>query len=148
MKKRNDLEFTITDPRMTRFWITLEQGVDLVVKALNETVGGEIFIPKIPSMKITDLARAIEPRCRFKIIGIRPGEKMHETLISEDEARKTRLFKGAYVIIAEYVDLKHIHGKYYKYRIPPEGFVYSSDKNKRWLSVSEIKSMIKRTRIE
>ncbi len=147
-KRQKNLEFSITDERMTRFWITLEQGVNLVMKALKESVGGEVFIPKIPSMKITDLARAIEPRCRFKIIGIRPGEKMHETLISEDEARKTRMFKGAYVILAEFFEGKHVHGKYYKYKIPPEGFVYSSDKNEQWLSVPEIKRMIERTRIE
>ncbi len=148
LKRQKKREFPITDERMTRFWITLEQGVDLVIKAMRESVGGEVFIPKIPSMKITDLARAIDPECRFKIIGIRPGEKMHETLISEDEARKTRILKGVYVILAEFFGGKHVHGKYYKYKTPPEGFVYSSDKNEQWLSVSEIKSMIERTRIE
>jgi len=88
----------ITDPRMTRFWITLQGGVDLVVKALEESEGGEIFVPKIPSMKITDLARAICPDCNLETVGIRPGEKLHEVLINEEEARNAVEFDDGYII--------------------------------------------------
>jgi UDP-N-acetylglucosamine 4,6-dehydratase/5-epimerase len=88
----------ITDPRMTRFWITLDQGVHFVLKVLELAKGGEIFVPKIPSMKITDLASAIGPDCRQDIVGIRPGEKIHETLIGEDEGRYTADYNECYVI--------------------------------------------------
>lgn len=148
IKKQNKLDFTITDPRMTRFWITLEHGVDLVMMALRESAGGEVFIPKIPSMKITDLARAVEPRCRFRVIGIRPGEKLHETLISEDESRKTKIFKGEYVILSDFFESKQVHAKYSKCQTLPEGFAYRSDNNDRWLTISDIKKMIEGTKIE
>ncbi|MEK7083939.1 MAG: polysaccharide biosynthesis protein, partial [Patescibacteria group bacterium] len=88
----------ITDERMTRFWISLDQGVALVLKALEVMQGGEIFVPKIPSMKITDLAKAIAPNCRCKITGIRPGEKLHEVLIPKDEMRHTLELADMYVI--------------------------------------------------
>ena len=80
---------TITDPRMTRFWITLEQGVWFVIKAIETMIGGEVFVPKIPSMTMLDLAKVLAPECDVKVIGIRPGEKLHEALVSEDEARQT-----------------------------------------------------------
>jgi UDP-N-acetylglucosamine 4,6-dehydratase len=86
LKERGEKEFPITDLRMTRFWLTLDEAVDLVLFALGTSMGGEIYVPKIPSMKVTDLARTIEPHCSFKEIGIRPGEKLHETLISEDNS--------------------------------------------------------------
>ena len=79
----------ITDPRMTRFWITLEQGVNFVIKCLEMTSGGELFVPKIPSMNIMDLAKAIAPECKYDIVGIRPGEKLHEVMILEDDSRHT-----------------------------------------------------------
>ena len=89
---------TITDDRMTRFWMSLEQGVRFVIKAIEEMQGGEVFIPKIPSMKMTDLAKAMAPEAEIKIIGIRPGEKLHESLISEDEARTTVELPDMYVV--------------------------------------------------
>ena len=88
----------ITDPRMTRFWITLGQGVEFVLKNLKRMVGGEIFVPKLPSMNIMDLAKAIAPDCETKIVGIRPGEKLHEIMIPSDEAVNTLEFRDYYVI--------------------------------------------------
>ena len=144
LKKQGLKEFSITDIRMTRFWITFEQGVELVLMALKETEGGEIFIPRIPSMKITDLAKAIEPDCIFNKIGIRPGEKINETLISEDEARKTKIFKKAYVIWPQFFESNMVHKKYSKCANVPEGFVYRSDNNKHWLTVKELREMIRK----
>ncbi len=144
LKKQGLKEFSITDIRMTRFWITFEQGVELVLMALKETEGGEIFIPRIPSMKITDLAKAIEPDCIFNKIGIRPGEKINETLISEDEARKTKIFKKAYVILPQFFESNMVHKKYSKCASVPEGFVYRSDNNKHWLTVKELREMVRK----
>lgn len=142
LKQKGIKDFPITDLRMTRFWMTLDQSVELVIKALEEAEGGEIFVPKIPSMKIADLAKAMEPKCRFKIVGIRPGEKIHETLISGDEMRKTKLFQGLYVILPQFFDRKNIHKKYERLSSPPEDFVYMSDKNDRWLTVKELQNLV------
>ena len=143
LKKSGTRNFPLTDGRMTRFWITLEQGVNLVVKALKDLQGGEIFIPKIPSMRIIDLAKAIEPKCAIKIIGIRPGEKLHEVLISQDEARNTKELKDYYIIqpafhwwnIKNHADSKKV----------PDDFVYSSELNKWWLSPNKLKEMVRKT---
>lgn len=148
LKEQGVKEFPVTDERMTRFWITLEQSVGLVIKALKESVGGEVFVPVIPSMKIIDLAKAIEPRCRFKIINIRPGEKIHETLISEDEIRNTKKLDGAYVILPQFFEKKEINKKYDKYPYLPEGFIYRSDNNTNWLRVAELKEMVKGLELE
>jgi UDP-N-acetylglucosamine 4,6-dehydratase len=141
-------EFPITDERMTRFWITLEQGVDLVLKALEEAEGGEIFIPKIPSMKITDLAKAVDVNCTFKYTGIRPGEKLHESLISYDEARNVKEFDGIYVILPQFFESHKVCKKYDKYPSVPEGFVFRSDVNDLWLNQDELREIIKETEIE
>ena len=140
-KNKGIKEFSITDLRMTRFWITLEQGVDLVIKALEESQGGEIFIPKIPSMKITDLARAIEPKCTFKAIGIRPGEKIHETLVSEDEARNTKEFGDAYVILSAFYTSEALEEKYAGCTAVAENFCYRSDTNEEWLTLERLQEM-------
>ena len=142
LKREGIKEFPITDERMTRFWISLEEGADLAIKALEDSEGGEIFVPKIPSMKVADLARTIEPDCRFKMINIRPGEKVHETLISEDEARKTKEFDGIYVILPQFFESKKVHKKYEKFPSVPKGFVYRSDRNDKWLTISEMKKML------
>jgi len=142
LKSENKLDFPITDEQMTRFWITLEQGVALVIKALEESEGGEIFVPIIPSMKLTDLARVIEPKCSFKIIGIRPGEKIHEILFSEDEARKTKKFQGMYVVLPQFIVSTATENKYASFPSVPEGFVYKSDTNDQVLSVAELKKII------
>ncbi len=140
-------EFPVTDERMTRFWITLEQGVELVLTALEEAVGGEIFVPNIPSMKLTDLARAISPDCKFNVIGIRPGEKIHESLISEDEGRNTVMFekngKKIFVILPQYFFETKNRIKYTSLEKMPEGFSYRSNTNDRWLTIDELKELIK-----
>jgi UDP-N-acetylglucosamine 4,6-dehydratase len=141
-------EAPVTDVRMTRFWITLEQGVELVLKALDVAEGGEIFVPQIPSMRLTDLAHAIDPDFEFKIIGIRPGEKIHESLISEDEMRHTKIFDGIYVILPEFFGFERIHKKYERYSYVPKGFVYASDKNKEWLSTEDIYEMLQKIEYE
>jgi len=143
LRKKGIKEYPITDIRMTRFWITLEQGVEFVLKALEESVGGEIFVPKIPSMKVTDLAKALEPDCKIKLIGIRPGEKINEIMISEEEARNTKFFNGTYVILPQFFESKDIYKKYKKYSSAPEDFAYRSDKNDMWLTLEELKDMVK-----
>lgn len=141
LKEQGVKEVPITDVRMTRFWITLEQGVELVMKALKVAEGAEVFVPKIPSMKITDLANAIDPNFRFRTIGIRPGEKVHETLISEDEARATKRFDGIYVILPQFFDEKS-HKRYEKYPYVAKDFVYRSDTNDDWATAGDLKRMI------
>ncbi len=142
LKKRGVKEFPITDESMTRFWMTLEQSAELVLRALGEAEGGEIFVPGIPSMNIVDLARAVEPGCVIKRIGVRPGEKVHETLISEDESRKARTLEGLFVILPQFFERREARAKYKDAGTLPEGFVYRSDKNERWLSVDDLKRML------
>lgn len=140
LKQRETGVVTITDPRMTRFWITLDQGVRFVIRCLGLMHGGEIFVPKIPSTTILDLAEAIAPGCRFEIVGIRPGEKLHEVMIPEDDARHTVEFPDFYVIKPEFPwwnDANWSHG-----RPLPEGFRYSSDSNPWRLSVAEIRAVL------
>ena len=137
-------KLTITDARMSRFWITLDGAVDLVLLALTEMKGGEIFIPKLPSMKMTDLAQAICPECKIEYIGIRPGEKLHESMTVGDDSRRTVEHDNYYVIQPEAPDTG---GKtYWGYKPPPgnvaDGFEYASDTNDWWLSDAELKGMI------
>lgn len=130
----------ITDERMTRFWITLDQGVQFVIDNLNRMVGGEIFIPKIPSMKMTDLAIAIAPNCKVEIIGIRPGEKLHEAMITEDDARRTLDYGSYFVIQPEFPWWKveaATGGKSL-----PDGFSYVSNTNDHWLSIEELRHLV------
>lgn len=130
----------ITDERMTRFWITLEQGVQFVLECLERMHGGEIFIPKIPSMKVTDLAKAIAPECEIDIVGIRPGEKLHEAMITEDDARQTLEYDTYFVIQPEFpwwTDENRVAGKKLV-----DGFKYTSDLNDEWLSIDELKSLV------
>lgn len=129
----------ITDVRMTRFWITLEQGVQFVIDSLDRMKGGEIFIPKIPSMRITDLAKAIAPECEIEVVGIRPGEKLHEVMITEDDARRTIEYDEYYVIQPEFSWWKCGSGE----ALLPDGFKYSSDTNEQWLSIEELQVLIK-----
>lgn len=135
-------ELPVTDQRMTRFWITLEQGVNLVCKAISESEGGEVFVPKIPSMKVIDLVTALPGNCFYKVVGIRPGEKVHETLIGEDEGRNT-VDRGDYFVILPRYEFQTRKANLLKdvSRVP-DGFVYRSDTNDRWLSVAELKEMI------
>jgi FlaA1/EpsC-like NDP-sugar epimerase len=128
---------------MTRFLITLDQGIDLVFKALDSAVGGEILVPKIPSMKMIDVAKAIAPNCDLKITGIRPGEKLHESMICVDDAPNTREYSDHYRIFPTIhnwsVDCKLEGGK----RVP-EGFEYTSDKNTSWMTSSQLQSLLSR----
>ena len=138
-QQAKDGKITITDESMTRFWITLPQSVDLVIYALERMSGGEIFVPKIPSMNIVDLARAIAPECRLDVVGVRPGEKLHETMVPEDDARNTVEYDDCFVIRSAAVS-GYANGN--GGRPCPEGFRYSSDNNPRWLSVDELQRLI------
>ncbi len=148
LKKQGIKEFPLTDKRMTRFWITPEEGVKLVLDSLKEAEGGEIFVPIVPSMKIIDLIKAVEPNSKIKIIGIRPGEKIQETLISEDESRNTKVFKGMYVILPSFTGTSHFYKKYSRYKFVPPSFVYRSDLNKRWLNIPQLKKILMDFKIE
>ena len=131
---------TITDERMTRFWLTIEQGVQFVLKHLENMQGGEIFVPKIASMKMTDLAEAIAPGCKKEIIGIRPGEKLHEVMITPDDSRHTLEFDHFYIIHPEFSwwgREKWNDGVAVK-----EGFAYSSDQIIEWYGVEELRSIL------
>ncbi|HMF47727.1 MAG TPA: UDP-N-acetylglucosamine 4,6-dehydratase (inverting) [Candidatus Saccharimonadales bacterium] len=129
----------VTDIKMTRFWITLEQAVNFVLMCLERMHGGEIFVPKIPSMNIVDLARAIAPECRLDVVGVRPGEKLHETMVPEDDARNTMEYDDCFVIRSASANSRvHSNGG----RPCPEGFRYSSDNNPRWLSVEELQQLV------
>lgn len=143
LKKKGTKEYPITDVNMTRFWITLEQGVEFVLRALEESEGGEIFVPKIPSMRIIDLAKALESDFKIKLIGIRPGEKINEVMISEEEARNTKLYNGIYVILPQFFVREGLLEKYKNYPSVPDGFLYRSDKNDMWLTINELKNIVK-----
>lgn len=129
----------ITDERMTRFWITLQQGVQFVLSNLEIMRGGEVFVPKIPSMRVTDLAKAIAPDARIEIVGIRPGEKLHEEMISIDDARRTLDVGDRYVIQPEFGwwGNDHLEGASL-----PEGFAYTSDRNDTWLDVQGLRDLL------
>lgn len=139
-KKRQTGILPITDERMTRFWITLDQGVKFVMDSLRRMQGGEIFVPKIPSMKVTDLAKAIGPDCEIKIVGIRPGEKLHEAMITEDDARRTLEYEDYYVIQPEFSWWKADHMDGGKPLL--EGFGYVSNINDEWLSIDQLKTLV------
>lgn len=142
IKQSGKKVYPVTDVRMTRFWITLKQGVNLVLAALDESVGGEIFIPKIPSMKVVDLAKAMDPECDLSIIGIRPGEKLHETLISEDEARNAKDCGSMYVVLPQFNETASVHDKYSKFPSVAEEYTYRSDINDDWLTPEQLRRLI------
>ncbi len=130
----------ITDIRMTRFWITLAQATQFVVDAFDRMYGGEIFVPRIPSATLVDLAKAIAPDAKLDIIGIRPGEKLHEEMISENDARRTYVFDDHY-LIAPMLDSWSRSPVFQTGTIAPEGFSYCSNKNDQWLSVEQIREL-------
>ena len=132
----------ITDPRMTRFWITLDQAVHFVIKVLKLSKGGEIFVPKIPSMKITDLAKAVSPDCDQKIVGIRPGEKIHETLISENEGRNAIEYNECFIIRRDHDGNRNVYNNGNGGKPCAEGFQYSSDSNLQQISIEELRDML------
>jgi len=149
MQKRKEGVLPITDPRMTRFWITLGQGTQFVLDSLERMHGGEIFVPKIPSMKIMDVAKAVAPECRTEIIGIRPGEKLHEIMITPDDAWNTVELDRYYVIqpAADWWDSK-VYTNDMHARQVPDGFQYSSDRNTEWMSADDLQALLKREPIE
>jgi UDP-N-acetylglucosamine 4,6-dehydratase/5-epimerase len=136
----------ITDPRMTRFWITLQQGVDFVIDCLERMEGGELFVPKIPSMNIMDLAAAVAPECKHEIVGIRPGEKLHEVMVPEDDARNTVELEDRYVILPSF-DRDWLK-TYRSMKRCADDFRYGSDTNDRWLTRPQLTDMLKTVDIE
>jgi UDP-N-acetylglucosamine 4,6-dehydratase len=130
----------ITDERMTRFWITLDQGVDFVMRSLDTMAGGELFVPKIPSMRIVDLARAMAPIAELEIVGIRPGEKLHEEMIAAADARRTLDLGTHYVIQPEMEWWRPRNGLDGK--PVPDGWSYTSDTNTEWLTVDQLREMV------
>ena len=138
----------ITDERMTRFWITLQQGVNFVLSSLEMMKGGEIFVPKIPSMKMTDLAKAMAPDLEHKIIGIRPGEKLHEIMVPTDDGRKTVELEDRYVIQPSFVFWGGDDIGYGDAPTVPEGFRYTSDNNTEWLDESGLKTLLAGSEME
>jgi UDP-N-acetylglucosamine 4,6-dehydratase len=131
---------TLTDRRMTRFFLTLEEGVRFVLQSLERMHGGEIFVPKIPSVRIIDLAKAMGPHCEIREVGIRPGEKLHEMLISEDEARQSIDLDDCYVIKPTHPwwGADNFDGA----RRLPDGFAYTSDSNPEWISSDELGALV------
>jgi UDP-N-acetylglucosamine 4,6-dehydratase len=140
LKQRRDGKITVTHKDMSRFWITLEQGVRFVIRSIEQMYGGEVFVPKIPSTSIMDLVQAIAPECEVKFIGIRPGEKIHEVLVSEDEARHTLEFDDMFVIQPArpwWFSDNWPHGKPL-----PDGFRYTSGTNPQRLSVEDLRALV------
>jgi len=140
LKQKETGRITVTDQRMTRFWLTLDQAVELVVKGLTHMDGGEIFIPIIPSMRIMDLAKAVAPDCKVDVIGIRPGEKLHEALTTEEDGRHMVEYDGMYIVLPNFPwwETKNYH----EAKKLPEDFIYTSDTNHWWMSVEELKEIV------
>jgi UDP-N-acetylglucosamine 4,6-dehydratase/5-epimerase len=138
LRRRVEGKLPITDPRMTRFWITLDQGVRFVMDCLGRMHGGELFVPKIPSMRVVDLAKAIAPECSLEIVGIRPGEKLHELMIGEDDARRGVDAGAYYILVPEFA---WWNGKRLGNALP-DGFSYRSDNNPHWLTVEDLRRLV------
>jgi len=140
-QRENGNRLTITDKRMTRFWLSLEQGVRFVIRNIERMYGGEVFVPKIPSTRIIDLAQVIAPESEIEVIGIRPGEKLHEMMISRDESRSTIELDEMFVVEPE-------GALWFRYdwakegKPVPDGFKYTSDNNNEWLTVEQIKELV------
>lgn len=144
MKKRKEGVLPITDPNMTRFNISLQGGVDMVLHALETAWGGEIFVPKIPSYKITDVATAIGPDCKQEVVGIRPGEKVHEEMITSSDSFSTYDLGKYYAILPQVPNFKiEEYTKHFNAKLVPQGFQYNSGENKEWLNVDDMRKLIK-----
>ena len=139
---RDSGELPITDPRMTRFMISLEQGVELVWHAFDDMVGGEIYVKKIPSMNICDLAAAVAPECRQTTIGIRPGEKLHEQMIGAEDSWHTYEYPEHFKILPAINGWDQTPERIKDGKPVPEGFVYASDNNSEWMSQEELQAWI------
>ncbi|TVQ98356.1 MAG: UDP-N-acetylglucosamine 4,6-dehydratase (inverting) [Deltaproteobacteria bacterium] len=144
VKQRATGRLPVTHEAMTRFWITLAQGVQFVLDSLERMQGGELFVPKIPSMNVMDLARAIGPDCEIDIVGIRPGEKLHEVMISEDDARNTLDMGSHFILQPEFSWWKKRGEPHRASGTPvPDGFRYSSDNNDTWLTTAQLRDIIR-----
>jgi UDP-N-acetylglucosamine 4,6-dehydratase len=141
LRQRAGGRITLTDRRMTRFWLSLEQGVRFTIRCLEQMQGGEVFVPKIPSMRLTDLANAVAPGCEIELIGIRPGEKLHEVLVSEEEGRHSLELEDMYVVEPPGA-LWFGHAWKGKGKSLAEGFRYASDSNEQWLTAEELGEMV------
>jgi UDP-N-acetylglucosamine 4,6-dehydratase (inverting) len=139
---KDGLPVPITDERMTRFMITLEQGVELVWTALEDAVGGEIYVKKIPSMKVVEIARAIQPQRKHEIVGVRPGEKIHEQMIGLDDAPYTFEYEDYFKILPAIHEWSADPHRIGAGVLVPRDFEYSSDKNKEWMSVDDLRSWV------
>lgn len=146
LEQRKNGRVTITDPRMTRFWLMLEQAAKFVISCTERMLGGEVFVPKIPSMNIQDLVQAIAPDCKVEVIGIRPGEKVHEVLVSEDESRHTLELEDKFVIRPAH---PWWSSEYWNEgRQTPDGFRYASDHNDLTMSVPELRKLLNLIEVE
>lgn len=143
IKKKKDGVIPITDPNMTRFNISLQEGVDLVLYALEHAWGGEIFVPKIPSYKITDVAKAIAPDCKYEIVGIRPGEKIHEEMITSSDSFSTYDLGKYYAILPQVAAFNlDEYIRHFNAKPVTKGFQYNSGENSEWVSVAELRKLI------
>ena len=142
MSIKDEEKLPITDERMTRFMISLEQGVDLVWHTFEDMVGGEIYVKKIPSIKITDIAKVVAPEVKQKIVGIRPGEKLHEQMISVDDSLYTYEFSDYYKILPQINDWNQDNSRIKNGTKVAEGFTYRSDNNENWMTLSDLKNWI------
>lgn len=140
-EQRRTGEAMLTHTEITRFWITLDQGIRLVLMALEKMYGGEIFVPKIPSMRIKDFIQALAPECTIKVIGLRPGEKLHEVLITPEEAMRTKEFDDHYVILPEQKGWVCLD-KYDDGSVPPSDFLYASHTNVNWIDAEKLRALI------
>jgi UDP-N-acetylglucosamine 4,6-dehydratase len=143
MKQKETGMLTVTDPRMTRFWITLDQGVEFVLHCMEKMVGGELFVPKIPSMNIMDLAKSICPECRIELVGIRPGEKLHEVMITRDDARRT-IDVGEFYIVQPDFYFWPRRSNWFEAKPVPDDFEYNSGTNPSFLTVEKMRDLISR----
>jgi UDP-N-acetylglucosamine 4,6-dehydratase (inverting) len=137
---KNSGVLPITDERMTRFMISLDQGVELVWDAFNDMIGGEIYVKKIPSMKLLDIASVIAPQAKYKIVGIRPGEKLHEEMISAEDAYSTYEYSNYYKILPQINNWSKDNHRIKKGIKVPEGFIYASNTNSKWMTKSELQN--------
>ncbi len=145
LKQRASGKITITDDRMTRFWISLDEGVKFVIRSIEQMLGGEVFVPKIPSMKVVDLAHAVAPEAVIETIGIRPGEKLHEVLIGEEESRTTLELDDMFVVQPELTFWARSGGLHEWEQMGkhlPDGFRYASNTNTQWLDIAAIQKII------
>jgi UDP-N-acetylglucosamine 4,6-dehydratase len=142
MSLKDQVELPITDERMTRFMISLDQGVDLVWHAFEDMIGGEIYVKKIPSIRVIDIAKVIAPKAKYKIIGIRPGEKLHEQMISSDDANSTYEYSNYYKILPQINEWAKDSLRIKSGKKVSEGFQYSSDNNSEWMTKSDLQKWI------